>query len=155
MEEAICCKKFTPENWDNKFFEWKDKNFIEESVKTLFYMPVGYGKVMNNMFNLIDSVDGSNPDDLCLSDYSSGSKMRLLVATDGEIPGANNITMSGNFYSKVYEGKFSDTGKWLKNFSNFLKSKGLNPKNEYMWYTTCPKCAKVYGKNYVVIIAEI
>jgi len=24
-----------------------------------------------------------------------------------------------------------------------------------MWYTTCPKCAKVYGKNYVVTIAEV
>jgi hypothetical protein len=24
----------------------------------------------------------------------------------------------------------------------------------YMWYTTCPKCAKVYGKNYVVILAK-
>jgi len=24
-----------------------------------------------------------------------------------------------------------------------------------MWYTTCPKCAKKYGKNYVVIIAEV
>ena len=23
------------------------------------------------------------------------------------------------------------------------------------WYTTCPKCAKAYGKNYVVIIAEV
>jgi len=22
-------------------------------------------------------------------------------------------------------------------------------------YTTCPKCAKVYGKNYVVILAEL
>jgi hypothetical protein len=25
----------------------------------------------------------------------------------------------------------------------------------YMWYTTCPKCAKKYGKNYVTIIAQI
>ena len=25
----------------------------------------------------------------------------------------------------------------------------------YMWYTTCPKCAKKYGKNYVVILSEV
>jgi hypothetical protein len=24
-----------------------------------------------------------------------------------------------------------------------------------MWYTTCPKCAQKYGKNYVVIIAQV
>jgi hypothetical protein len=27
-------------------------------------------------------------------------------------------------------------------------------KKWYMWYTTCPKCAKKYGKNYVAILAE-
>jgi len=25
----------------------------------------------------------------------------------------------------------------------------------YFFYTTCPKCAKKYGKNYVVILAEV
>jgi hypothetical protein len=25
----------------------------------------------------------------------------------------------------------------------------------YFFYTTCPKCAKKYGKNYVVILAQI
>ncbi|WP_369688185.1 hydrolase [Anaerophaga thermohalophila] len=23
-----------------------------------------------------------------------------------------------------------------------------------MWYTTCPKCAKKYGKNYVAIVGQ-
>jgi hypothetical protein len=25
----------------------------------------------------------------------------------------------------------------------------------YFFYTTCPKCAKAYGKNYVVLLAQI
>jgi hypothetical protein len=25
----------------------------------------------------------------------------------------------------------------------------------YFFYTTCPKCAQVYGKNYVVLLAKI
>ena len=25
----------------------------------------------------------------------------------------------------------------------------------FFWYTTCPKCAKAYGENYVVGLAEI
>jgi hypothetical protein len=28
-------------------------------------------------------------------------------------------------------------------------------KKEYMWYTTCPKCAKKYGKNYVVVVGQV
>jgi hypothetical protein len=37
----------------------------------------------------------------------------------------------------------------------FVKSKGKDAKKFYFFYTTCPACAKVYGKNYVVILAEI
>jgi hypothetical protein len=25
----------------------------------------------------------------------------------------------------------------------------------YCYYTTCPKCAKKYGKNYVVLLAKV
>ncbi|MEI8048124.1 MAG: hydrolase [Bacteroidota bacterium] len=36
-----------------------------------------------------------------------------------------------------------------------VKSKGQNVKKMYMWYTTCPKCAKKYGRNYVAIVSQI
>jgi len=35
-----------------------------------------------------------------------------------------------------------------------VKSKDLTINKWYMWYTTCPKCAKKWGKNYVVLIAR-
>ena len=40
-------------------------------------------------------------------------------------------------------------------FEAYAKSQGLEVKNWYMWYTTCPACAEKYGKNYVVIISEV
>jgi hypothetical protein len=55
----------------------------------------------------------------------------------------------------VYEGSFNNTGKWCQDYSSLAKAKGLEIKKMYMWYTTCPKCAKKYGKNYVVIISEL
>jgi len=78
----------------------------------------------------------------------------LYVAVDKEIPGTKNTTLSGQFFSKVYEGPFKDTGKWCKDFAAFVKNKNLNINKWYMWYTTCPKCAQKYGKNYVVIIGK-
>jgi len=33
--------------------------------------------------------------------------------------------------------------------------KGKRLRKMYLYYTTCPKCAKKYGKNYIVILAEI
>jgi arabinogalactan endo-1,4-beta-galactosidase len=79
----------------------------------------------------------------------------IYVAVDKEVPGAENKFLSGTFYSKVYEGDFKDTDKWCKDYIQILKSKGMNMEKMYMWYTTCPKCAKKYGKNYVVIISRI
>lgn len=81
--------------------------------------------------------------------------MDIYLAVGKEIPDAENITLSGKFLSKVYEGPFKDTGKWCKDFGDYAKSKKLSIKKWYMWYTTCPKCAKKYGKNYVVIIAGV
>jgi len=38
---------------------------------------------------------------------------------------------------------------------SIAKTNGFTIKKWYMWYTTCPKCAKKYGKNYVVIICQV
>ena len=35
-----------------------------------------------------------------------------------------------------------------------MAEQGRSSEKLYFWYTTCPKCAKVYGKNYVVLLAE-
>ena len=79
----------------------------------------------------------------------------MYLAVDREIPGAENVTLSGDFLSKVYEGSYEDTEKWTKDFYHYATQQGKEIKKWYMWYTTCPSCAKKYGKNYVAIVAEI
>lgn len=39
--------------------------------------------------------------------------------------------------------------------SEWIQAQGKQVKRQLMYYTTCPKCAKHYGKNYVVILAEV
>jgi hypothetical protein len=155
QSDSICCPEFDPIPWDDKVVEWENKKFIKDKVCTLFYMPINFGKAMKRIFDLFSKVGADVPDYLCLSDHTSRWNMDLYLATDKEISGAENTTISGKFYSKVYEGPFKDTGKWCKDFENVAKSKGYTIKKWYMWYTTCPKCAKKYGKNYVAIIGQI
>jgi len=81
--------------------------------------------------------------------------MDLYLAVDKEVPGADNCTLSGKYYCKVYEGNFNKTGEWCKDYESVTKGKGFAIKKMYMWYTTCPKCAKKYGKNYVVIVGQL
>ena len=63
--------------------------------------------------------------------------------------------ISGTFLSKVFEGPYKNMCKWMKEMEQYVKSKDKETKMLYFYYTTCPKCAKKYGKNYVVLLAKI
>jgi len=153
--EKECCPKFNPTPWDNKELNWQNKKFIKMSVRTFLNIPIGFGRAMTKLQSLLEKGNANMVDNLCLSDHTSKWNMDLYLAVDKEINGADNVTLSGKFYSKVYEGPFEDTGKWCKDFESIMANKSLKIKKWYMWYTTCPKCAKKYGKNYTVIIVEI
>lgn len=150
-----CCPEFNPTPWDDKIIDWNNKLFIKDKVCTLFYMPMNFGKVMKRLDKKVRAANANVTDWLCLSDHTSKWNMDVYLAVDKQVADAENITLSGKYYSKVYEGNFKDTGKWCKDYEEIVKLKGYKVKKWYMWYTTCPKCAKKYGKNYVVIICEI
>lgn len=159
MEKEIqnqeCCPKFNPDPWDGKVFEWENKKFIKDRVLTFFFMPLNFGQVMKRIHKKAEKAGAKIPDWVCLSVHTSKFNTDVYLATDKDVPGAKNVTLSGRFFSKVYEGDFKETGKWCKEFEELIRDKGQVIKKMYMWYTTCPKCAKEYGKNYVVIIAEL
>jgi len=150
--ETGCCPRFDPAPWDGELLEWNQKKFIKVKVCTFFYMPLNFGSVMKKL----NKTSGLNLDNaICLSDHTSKWNMNLYVEVDAEVPGAHNVTFSGKYLSKVYEGNYSETGNWCKNFEQFAKERSMEITKWYMWYTTCPKCAKIYGKNYVVVIGKV
>ncbi len=154
-QKSECCPKFNPAPWDAKDFSWDGKRFIKGKVRTFFFMPLNFGGAITRLMKKAGQAGAQIPDYVCLSDHTSKWNMDIYLAVDREIPGAENITFSGRFVSKVYEGNFKDTDKWCQDFAAYVKNRGLTTKKMYMWYTTCPKCAKKYGKNYVVIIAQV
>ena len=154
MNADQCCPKFDPAPWDGKTFAWKDKRFIKDRVFTLMYMPMNFGSVIKRLDAAVRAAGASMPDNMGLSDHTSKWNMDLYLAVDREIPGAQNVTLSGEFLGKVYEGPFKDTGKWCKDFEAFAAGRKATIKKMFMWYTTCPKCAEKFGKNYVVILGQ-
>jgi hypothetical protein len=153
--ETGCCPRLNPEPWDGKLIEWKEKKFVKDRVRTFMFMPINFGGVMKKMMPAIEAAKAEPEVGLCLSDHTSRWNMDILVAVSKEVPGLENVTLSGKFLSKVYEGPFKDTGKWCKDFEAYAKKEGHKIKKWYMSYTTCPACAKAYGKNYVIVIGEV
>ncbi len=153
--QAECCPRFDPAPWDGQIHTWENKPFIRDHVKTLFFIPLNFGQAMRRVDKKIRAAGATVPGNMGLSDHTSPWNMNIYVAVDKEIPGAENVAFSGKYYSRVYEGSYQNTGKWMKDFSAGLKTKGLSAEKTYTWYTTCPKCAKKYGKNYVVVLGQV
>jgi hypothetical protein len=79
----------------------------------------------------------------------------VYVEAGRDVPGATMVTVSGTFVSKVFEGPYSQIGKWVEAMKAYLRNEGKSFSKLYFYYTTRPKCAKKYGKNYVVLLAQI
>ena len=155
MKKDECCPQFDPKPWDGRVVKWPEKKFVRDKVFTLFHMPINFGAVMKRLNQKAERAQAKMPDWLCLSEHTSPWNMDVYLAVDRKIPDAENVTLSGKFLTKVYEGPFKETGKWCQDFAAYAQKQNLAMKKMYMWYTTCPKCAKKYGKNYVVIVAEV
>lgn len=150
-----CCDPFDPAPWQEKEIAWNNKIFVKDHVTSFLHMPLNFGQIVVKNLKLIEKAGAKQVYQLMLTDEKSlwGSDVYIDVAKD--VPGAEMATISGIFLTKVFEGPYKYIGKWIKEMQEFVKSRGQTTQKLYFSYTTCPKCAKAYGKNYVVLFAKI
>lgn len=159
LKEPECCPVFDTELWDNKIHEWVDKPFIRDYLPQFLHMPLPsmMGKVIGRMWKKAKDA-GAAPemkDFLLLAYDPSPWKSELYMNVTKEVPGAENVKLTGTFVSKVFDGPYNHVPKYLKEFQGYLDSTGKKAKKYYFYFTTCPKCAKKYGHNYIVAFAEV
>lgn len=150
-----CCDVFNPKPWQDKKITWRDKLFVKDHVTSFLHIPLNMGqKIIKNM-QLIEKAKAKSSYQLMLTDEKSlwGADIYIDVARD--VPGAQMATLSGTFLTKVFEGPYQNAGKWAGEMQEYVKGKNKELKKLYFSYTTCPSCAKAYGKNYVVLFAQI
>jgi hypothetical protein len=155
QSETGCCPRFDPAPWDEKEISLKDRLFLKDHVRSILHIPLNFDKVMVKDMELIKGAAALSPQPLILSDENSLWGSDVYIAVSKEIPGAQMEKMSGTFLTKVFEGPYKNAGKWAKEMKDYVSSKGKELKKMYFFYTTCPKCAEFYGKNYTVVLAQI
>jgi hypothetical protein len=153
--ETGCCPRFNPEPWNEKEIIFKDKLFIKDRVSSFFHIPLNFGKVMVKNMEMIKQADALVSEPLMLSDEKSLWGSDIYIEVSKEVPGARMAKIAGTFLTKVFEGAYKNMGKWVSEMEDYVKSKSKKLESMYFFYTTCPKCAKFYGKNYTVILAKI
>ncbi len=154
-----CCPRFDPAPWDEKTLQWKDKPFIKSSIPLFFHIPLPskIKKTMGEMWKKTKD-SGADPgmkDFIAMAYDPSPWKSEYYMAVTKEVPGAANVKLSGTFMTKVFDGPYSAVPRWIKEMDRYVASNGKTSKKYYFYYTTCPKCAKKYGHNYVVAFSEV
>lgn len=150
-----CCPPFDPATFHEKEVAWSGKSFVRERVHSIFHMPVDMGRKVTKAMRLIEAAHATTAQRLMVSDEISPWRSDLYIDVNGTVPGAEMVTLSGTFLTRVYEGPFRDAPKWIEDMTKYVAAKGRALKKIYLGYTTCPACAKAYGKNYVVLFAEV
>jgi hypothetical protein len=151
----VCCAPFNPEPWDEKEITWEEKKFVRDRVRSFFHIPLNFASVMKRNVALIEAADAKPAEMIVLSDEKSLWGADVYIDVTGDVPSAQMATISGTFLSKVFEGPFKNIGSWIKEMQEHVKAQGKELKKLLFYYTTCPKCAKKYGKNYVVLLGQV
>jgi hypothetical protein len=150
-----CCDPFDPKPWQDKQITWSDKLFVKDRVTCFLHIPLNMGKRIVKNMQLIEAAGAKAPVQLMLTDENSPWGADIFIDVAKDVPGAQTTRLSGTFLTRVFEGPYNQAGKWAQEMQAYVKVQGKTLRKMYFSYTTCPKCAKAYGKNYVVLFAQI
>ena len=157
VNETGCCAVPNIDDWNEKVIEFDNKRFIREYTKSVFFVPTNMDKVMRSLNQKAIAAGALMPPNeaMILSRDLSPFKAEQLYAVSKEVEGADNVLLSGSFASKVFEGDYKNAKTWHDDLAKYVERLGKKSAETYLFYTTCPKCAEHYGKNYTIGLARL
>lgn len=150
-----CCARFDPHPWDEQTLVWDGRRFVKDRVRSFLHIPLNFGGVMRRNMAAIKAAGARGPSTVVLCDENSLWGADVYIEVSKDVPGMQMATISGTFLSKVFEGPYSKMRTWIEQMKTFVAGRGKPIQRLYFYYTTCPKCARKYGKNYVAILAQV
>ncbi len=151
-----CCPRFDPAPWNDREFSLEGLTFAPVETRSFFYVPLNMSGVMARAMKTIAAAGQQSRDRyLMLSREESPWRARHYILVNGPVAGFEAAELPGTWYARVFEGSYGKMGAWFKEMNSVLEERGTPSREFLSFYTTCPKCAKAYGKNYVVLFARV
>ena len=156
VNETGCCPVPDVEGWDRRTVELHQR-FIRMHTRSMFHVPLNMGSVMTALQAQAAEAGAEMPADhgMILSHDLSAWRAEQLYAVSSPVEGADNVLLEGTFASCVSEGPYGEAPKWTGQLLDYARSLGREVSDVYFFYTTCPTCAKHYGKNYVIVLGRL
>lgn len=153
---AVCCQEFNPALWDNKFHHWDKKLFARGDLRQFFHIPLNIGKFYPRICQQIEAAGAMPPASEFLGMFYDPSpwKSEAYMTITKEVPGLAKAELSGDFFSRVFDGPYRAIPKFFKEIKADVAQHQKQLGKVYFHYAYCPKCSKKYGHNYIVALAE-
>ncbi|MBA3908731.1 MAG: hypothetical protein C0524_02365 [Rhodobacter sp.] len=150
-----CCPRFNPKGWDGQKLHFVEKDFVRATTRSAMHIPLNMGRVFARVQGKIEDAGGTDPDNcIVLSRDLSPWESEHLFSFPAPLPNEETVTLTGDFITRVFEGPYREAKTWHAEMQAEARKQGGSGDDVYFFYTTCPKCAKAYGKNYVVGVAR-
>jgi hypothetical protein len=151
-----CCPRFNPEGWDGQDLHFESKPFLKATTRSAMHVPLNMGKVFARVQAHIEAAEAFDPEDyIVLSHDVSAWQGEHFFSVSRPVADEEMTELSGHYITKVFEGPYAEAKRWHDQMQALVRDKGGLPGTVYFFYTTCPRCAKAYGKNYVVGVARM
>lgn len=151
-----CCPRFNPEGWDNRRLRFEKKRFVRAVTASVSYVPTDMGPVFERTFKAIAAAGAYDETNVVvLSRDLSPYMAEHYFAVSKPVAGETMVEWTGDCVTKVFKGLYENFPKWREAFLDEIKARHHRVAHVYFFYTTCPKCAAVYGENYVVGVAAL
>lgn len=151
-----CCPRFEPQPWDNQELHFKDKRFVKAKTRNVGHIPLNMGRVFKRTFQAIEEAGAHSDEDfVVLSHDPSAWSGEHYFSVTKDVPGQEVFYLTGDYITRVFEGPYKEAPIWQREMEQTAEAQGGRAKKTYFFYTTCPKCAKHYGKNYVVAVTQL
>ena len=150
-----CCPRFNPEGWDGQKLHFENKDFIRVTTKSAMHIPLNMGRVFGRLQSKILEANAYDPNDyIVLSRDLSPWQAEHLFSSSTAVRDEEHVKLTGDYITKVFEGPYRKAKEWYADMLTIDGDAAAASDEVYFFYTTCPKCAKIYQQNYVVGIVR-
>ena len=124
-----CCPRFNTDGWDEQELHFKDKLFVKAKSRSLFHIPLNLGSVYPKTFNAIEKADAVDENDLIVLSYDpSAWTGEHYFSASKDVPGQEMVHLTGDYFTRVFEGPYKNAPKWEKEMNDYVISRGKQTK---------------------------
>jgi hypothetical protein len=158
-EEVNCCPVFDPARWNEQMYTWDKKLFIRGTMPQILHFPLPgmIRRIMKKLWKQATEAgaEPSQEDFLMLTYDLSPWQCEFYMSVTRSVPGADNVVLSGTYFTKVFDGPFSRVPQYINEMDILLTQKDMLAKKYYFYEAACPLCERKYAVNNIVAFAEI